>query len=71
MSHLFASIGNEKSQDPQRWLFYKVPAGGARNEMGFVVYIDTKEVVSDSVPKTDPRPAPELHFKRRDDKASQ
>ncbi|MGI9070321.1 MAG: hypothetical protein ACR2JB_03065 [Bryobacteraceae bacterium] len=51
-------------------VFDNVPAGVARNEMRFVVYIDSKQVMSSSVSKTDPRPTPELHLKRRDDQLS-
>lgn len=49
----------------------KVPANVARNEMRFVVYIDSKSALSGSVSKTDPRPPPELHLKRRDEQPPQ
>lgn len=53
--------------EPPILVFDSIPATVARNEMRFVVYVDSKEVMAGSVPKTDPRPAPELHFKRRDE----
>lgn len=48
----------------------KVPAVVAHNEMRFVIYIDPKEALSGSVPKTDPRLIPEPHFQRREDSSS-
>jgi hypothetical protein len=52
-------------------VFDSVAARIARNEMRFVVYIDSKEVMSSLVPKTDPRPPPEMRLKNRDDQSSQ
>lgn len=57
--------------EPPTLVFDNVPAAVARNEMRFVVYIDSKEAMSSSVSKTNPRPPPERHLKRRDDEASQ
>lgn len=57
--------------EPPILVFETVPPPVARNEMRFVVYIDSKRVMSSSVSKTNPRPPPEPRLKRRDDEASQ
>lgn len=51
---------------PPTLVLEKAPAVVARKEVRFVVYIDPKEVVSTSVPKTDPRVTQEPHFKQRE-----
>ena len=53
--------------EPQTLVFDNVPARVGRNELRFVVYIEPKQALSNSVPKTDPHPPPELQFKPRDD----
>ena len=56
--------------EPPTLVFDKVPAPVARNELRFVVYVESKEVMSSSVSKTDPRAPPEMHLKHRDDQSS-
>jgi hypothetical protein len=54
--------------EPPSLVFDSVAARVARNEMRFVVYIDSKEVMSNLVPKPDP--PPEMRLKNRDDQSS-
>ena len=53
--------------EPPTLVFDNVPPPVARNEMRFVVYIDSKKVMSSSVSKTDPLPPPAPHLKVRDE----
>ncbi len=52
-------------------VFDSMPPRVASQEMRFVLYIEAKDVLSASVPKTDPRPAPDMPFKKREGASSE
>ena len=53
--------------EPSSVVFDNVHPSAASQEMRFVVYIVAKDILSTSVPKTDPRPPPDVHFKKREE----
>lgn len=53
--------------EPATLVLSQVRLDLARKEMRFLSYIDSKEVLSRSVSKVDPRASPEQHLKSRDE----